>query len=310
MDLYEQVENMASHNGVKVPAVDVISHSIKFIASAALKHMNKIVKGKALSMDEVHWVITVPAIWPHTANQKMRCAAIKAGLPRSMMLVMEPEAAALHCRNRQKGLAFSPGTRYMVIDCGGATVDMVFHKIDSKGNTQELLPPTGGLWGSTMVDSNFKTFLEEIFGSYQLEGNKCEMISLLEQFELRKMIFSPVHRGATEILTAELKPKYLDEYNKKHNSNVRYDKQKLYIPASQMSNMFSEPIDNIVDCVKKALEALNGKSLNCIFFIFLSLFSEEKNTCGTIVLWCFNTFNSFLLLFSDIWGYLSCRGIC
>jgi hypothetical protein len=54
------------------------------------------------------------------------------------MLALEPEAAAVHCRNQQKGLTFSPGTRYMVVDCGGGTVDMVLHEIDPKGNFSSL----------------------------------------------------------------------------------------------------------------------------------------------------------------------------
>jgi hypothetical protein len=49
------------------------------------------------------------------------------------MLVLEPEAATVHCRNKRKDLAFPPGTRYMVIDCGGETVNMVFHELDPKG---------------------------------------------------------------------------------------------------------------------------------------------------------------------------------
>jgi hypothetical protein len=82
----------------------------------------------------------------------------------------------------------------MVIDCGGGTVDMVFHEIDAQGNTQEFLPPTGGPWGSTMVDKNFLKLVVEIFGVEQLKENECELLNMLEQFEVRKMIFTPTQR--------------------------------------------------------------------------------------------------------------------
>jgi hypothetical protein len=62
-------------------------------------------------------------------------------------------------------------------------------------------------------------------------------------------------------------------YNKKHNSNVRYDEKKLHIPQPLMSSLFLEPIDNIVNCVKKCLVTLNGKALNCIILSFSAFLS-------------------------------------
>lgn len=38
----------------------------------------------------------------------------------------------------------SLGTRYMVVDCGGGTVDITVHEMtDKKGNLRELHKPTG-----------------------------------------------------------------------------------------------------------------------------------------------------------------------
>ena len=44
---------------------------------------------------------------------------------------------------------FLPGTRYMVVDCGGGTVDITVHEMESKaGNLIELYKATGGPYGS------------------------------------------------------------------------------------------------------------------------------------------------------------------
>ena len=41
------------------------------------------------------------------------------------------------------------GTRYMVVDCGGGTVDITVHEIESKkGYLTELYKATGGPYGS------------------------------------------------------------------------------------------------------------------------------------------------------------------
>jgi hypothetical protein len=41
------------------------------------------------------------------------------------------------------------GGRYVVVDCGGGTVDITVHEIDSKdGHLKELFRATGGAYGS------------------------------------------------------------------------------------------------------------------------------------------------------------------
>jgi molecular chaperone DnaK (HSP70) len=44
---------------------------------------------------------------------------------------------------------FVLGGRYVVVDCGGGTVDITVHEIDSKdGHLKELFRATGGAYGS------------------------------------------------------------------------------------------------------------------------------------------------------------------
>lgn len=40
------------------------------------------------------------------------------------------------------------GTRYMVVDCGGGTVDITVHELDSTGKLAELHKASGGPYGS------------------------------------------------------------------------------------------------------------------------------------------------------------------
>ena len=50
------------------------------------------------------------------------------------------------------------GTRYIVVDCGGGTVDITVHELDNKmGTLKELYKATGGPFGSVgMFDSKEK----------------------------------------------------------------------------------------------------------------------------------------------------------
>lgn len=50
----------------------------------------------------------------------------------------------------------------MVLDCGGGTIDIAAHRVTSASPLmlKEIEEPTGGAWGSTVVDSKFKAFLK------------------------------------------------------------------------------------------------------------------------------------------------------
>ena len=48
--------------------------------------------------------------------------------PHPILIVLEPEAAALYCRTMNSKLGLSIGSCVTVVDCGGGTVDLVVSK--------------------------------------------------------------------------------------------------------------------------------------------------------------------------------------
>ena len=60
---------------------------------------------------------------------------------------------------------FSLGlTQYIVVDCGGGTVDLTVHELDvTQGTLKELHKGTGGPCGATGVDREFEKLLKRIF---------------------------------------------------------------------------------------------------------------------------------------------------
>ena len=94
----------------------------------------------------------------------------------ALILALEPEDASLCCRQNRQELNFGPGIKYMVVDCGGGTVDIAVHEIDENDNfseknnmiikilgfTQSKTAPRGGAWGSTKIYNNFKILLFEV----------------------------------------------------------------------------------------------------------------------------------------------------
>ncbi|XP_035679344.1 heat shock 70 kDa protein 12A-like [Branchiostoma floridae] len=196
---------LTAANGRTLPALDVFSHALKFL-SDHLRDAVKISTGADIEAHNIRWVITVPAIWNDAAKQFMREAAYKAGIAsrnhrKRLLIALEPEAASLFCRQlpvahfrkdtgNTTSLQMDPEERYMVVDCGGGTVDVTVHEIRDDGSVRELHRPTGGPWGGTNVDSNFSDLLDRIFGEEFMNDyrNKFpqENVQLMADFEMKK----------------------------------------------------------------------------------------------------------------------------
>jgi hypothetical protein len=105
----------------------------------------------------------------------VRAAAAAAGLVGSadsprLLLVRRPEAAAVASILQSAPAvraAMALGTKMVVVDCGGGTVDIMVSKIKSTAPLQlaEILPPSGGPWGATNVDARFMSFVEQLLGA-------------------------------------------------------------------------------------------------------------------------------------------------
>jgi hypothetical protein len=83
-----------------------------------------------------------------------------------LVLAIEPECACLATEKDTKGF-LSVNDQFMVLDCGGGTVDITMHRSLSKEpfRLQELARPEGGDWGSTYVDEQFGAFMSKLLGA-------------------------------------------------------------------------------------------------------------------------------------------------
>jgi molecular chaperone DnaK (HSP70) len=82
-----------------------------------------------LSKRQMDYIITVPAIWSDRAKSLTRQATVKAGIPEDrLVLVTEPEAAALYCATTCAEVDLDDGDRFLICDAGGGTV--VSHELN------------------------------------------------------------------------------------------------------------------------------------------------------------------------------------
>ncbi|WAR31547.1 HS12A-like protein, partial [Mya arenaria] len=138
----------------------------------------------------------------------------QAGIGKGKLtLALEPEAASLYCRhlpvNKNVGhsdaslYSFPEGTKYMVLDAGGGTVDITVHEIVSENTVRELHKASGGAWGGIKVDEEFEKLIDELIGPGSVDDLKRESmeeyLDLTQEFEIKKREIDPTSEKQVSI---------------------------------------------------------------------------------------------------------------
>ncbi|XP_021359149.1 heat shock 70 kDa protein 12A-like isoform X2 [Mizuhopecten yessoensis] len=257
-----------------MPAKTIFSMAIRFLREHLLTMIQKQI---ANELDEgmIGWVITVPAIWDEGAKQFMREAAQAAGVcTEHLQLALEPEAASLYCMKehairvceqstgRTVAPLFEEGSKFIVVDMGGGTIDMTVHQITIGQRIREIRRACGGACGGTTVDNAFRAFLHEVFGNEVLETLKQDSMSdyleLFQDFEVkkrgfkselgRKVVFHmPV--ALVELYENMTGNKFADSMSKstKLSQSVSIKRDKMHIGFEVCKDFFSEAVCGIMN---------------------------------------------------------------
>ncbi|WAQ94617.1 HS12B-like protein, partial [Mya arenaria] len=130
---------------------------------------------------------------------------------KKLTVALEPEAASLFCRhlpiersgNETSLGKMKAGQRYLVLDAGGGTIDITVHEVMQSMDVKELFKASGGAWGGTKVDEDFKGFINDIAGFDAIADLKQkhldDFIDLFRRFENKKRSISPDKDSKTVI---------------------------------------------------------------------------------------------------------------
>ncbi|KAL6455376.1 hypothetical protein MHYP_G00361860 [Metynnis hypsauchen] len=282
MELYGKVlhrdSTMTAKNGKKMRAMKVFSESLKFMKDHALDMIGKHTAGVSYSASDATWVLTVPAIWSSAAKQFMTEAAIEAGLvtesePERLIVALEPEAASVWCKQLPKDgfmegdlteavtIEQVPGTQYMVVDCGGGTIDITVHEVVEGGRLKELHRVSGNNLGGQTVDKNFIAFLREIFSEKVFDGFEKNYPS-----ELKRLMydFSMCKRYEGEVLVQcpynlqELarNAKDIEDYFE-GNSDAEWESGSILLSGTKLRALHDDCIMGIENLMEEILEKSN-----------------------------------------------------
>ncbi|KAG0019855.1 hypothetical protein BGZ80_005180 [Entomortierella chlamydospora] len=255
------------NNKVSVP--DAISDYLRafheYVADRILQEF-----GRSHSRKSFRYCLTVPAMWSDKAKDVMRKAAIRAGLitaadhPDRLMLVSEPEAAALYCEKACKQYDLGHGDRFMICDAGGGTVDLIVYEIAMTAQGRHLSEVTkghGASCGSMFIDLNLGNLLIEKFKRQGAVFPKSVIQTLVETFAYQ---LKPQFDGEEDMYLALPRNDCFDDL--RDPSSIGIDGGYMCLKASELKKVVFEPV------VKQVLaliqEQLKGaKSCSAIFMV-------------------------------------------
>ncbi|CAN0261095.1 unnamed protein product, partial [Scytosiphon promiscuus] len=191
-----------STGGHTVPLLGVMTASLAYFKEDVVGYLST-TGGRMVQATSINWVLTVPAMYDDFAKRFMRQAAYAAGMidrvnSPKLRLCLEPEAACLAATKDIPLSCEAEGKEMMIIDCGGGTVDITTHHIVSVEPliVEEVAKPGGGLFGSTRVDDEFKSWLKRFLAeSFEMIEKSPALVTLMNAWESKKAQYEGTDSG-------------------------------------------------------------------------------------------------------------------
>ena len=228
--------------------------------------------GRRFTRESFQYCLTVPAMWSDKAKDTMRKAAIQAGIvkendiPDRLMLVSEPEAAALYCERSCKEYDLKDGDRFLICDAGGGTVDLIVYDVfgTTEGQTlSEVTKGHGASCGSMLIDQNFGKLLVEKFSSQgaNIRDDDELILKLVEKFAYT---LKPQFDGEEDLyLELPLSP-FFD--NLEFPDVIGIDEEVMCFTAGELKKAVFDPVvEQVLELIQDQLD--KAKDCSAIFLV-------------------------------------------
>ena len=198
--------------------------------------------------------------------------------------------------------------KYGVVDCGGGTVDIVYHSLeendddDDKGRTfivRELVPPSGGPYGGTRVDAAFQQLLEPVFCRGQSMSFFEELkktytatwLNLMKQLEDKKNVLDekPDSEPVWFDLSLQFNSACMQITGRDALSLIQDSQvdgielsatEQLEVRAGLIKGLYSSSISEICKCLKEDLKAGPASKVGALYMV--GTFSTSRFLLDTV----------------------------
>uniref|UniRef100_A0A4W6C9T5 Heat shock protein family A (Hsp70) member 12A.2 n=1 Tax=Lates calcarifer TaxID=8187 RepID=A0A4W6C9T5_LATCA len=212
---------------------------------------------------------------------------VTKGKQAKLVIALEPEAASVWCKKlpaegfitQNHGgdkLDQSPGTQYIVVDCGGGTIDITVHEVLDGGALKELHKASGNDLGGQTVDKKFKEFLREIFchgvwDEYEREY-PSEVQKLMYEFTVLKQVNEDVQITCPFNLGTIAQGKQKIEKFFETVEGASWNGGSVKISKEKMKSFFDESLKSII----KSLREILNKDLRIEYILLVGGYAESE----------------------------------
>ncbi|CAB5192646.1 unnamed protein product [Rhizophagus irregularis] len=237
---------------------------------------------------QVLLVLTVPAEYSEKEIAIMRDCVFEAGLikekcSKNLRFTTEPEAVAINCLNDRRNDdihdMLTIGSNFMVVDCGGGTVDLTTRKLLEDNKLSEITERTGEFYGSTFIDRIFIDFLREKLGcnaiDLLIENNYGQYQYMIQDFcRNAKLPFTGDNLNFLyELDIEETAPVLLQYVNEETRYIMEENDLIIEIKYEDVKAMFDPVVDRIIKLIHSQLSNAREK---CSTIFLAGGFSESK----------------------------------
>lgn len=289
--LSEGSMDVEDHLGKPLAALEVFSKSLSYMKEEVLKKLKCTVEEKEeykdilITTENIHWIVTVPAIWDDYAKKFMRDAAEKANIPsKQLTLALEPECAAIYVLTGANLVASSkqsdntmcdPGEKFLVADLGGGTADFSVVEITKEHKLKHLHYASGGDWGGKNVNQNIFDIYKEIFGTEVMKTfskEKADILEMENNIELKKRDLGsgePLSLTLLPSLTTLCPESYKDMVMKsKYRYSIKCKGERTVFQKSLVDDAIFKPVvGEIANHMKSILKEPNADGVKTIILV-------------------------------------------
>ncbi|CAB4375392.1 unnamed protein product [Rhizophagus irregularis] len=238
-------------------------------------------------LEEVLIIITVPAEYSEKDKGIMRECAHRAGLikereSKNLQFTTEPEAAAIYCMENSLKVhdLNTPQTTFMVVDCGGGTVDLTTRKVLEGKQLSEVTERAGDFCGSTFIDKEFLKALSKILGGRAIDllrdNHYGQMQYMIQEFSINVKI--PFTGDKSEFKSYEMDLEDVVPVVKQYVTKEVQEKMEetdwlIEFGYDDIKSMFDPIVERIIDMIKMQL---NNSRETCSAMFLVGGFSQSK----------------------------------
>ncbi|KAF8421674.1 hypothetical protein EV426DRAFT_565316 [Tirmania nivea] len=249
--------------------VDVVADYLKCLKEHALDVLSKSFGAEFWKSIPIEYYLTIPAVWSEAAKALTLQAAERAGIgsKNELVLIAEPEAAAIYCLSHMWQDSLKVGETVVVADCGRGTVDLVSYKILTRQPKLKIkeIAIGGGLCGSVFLNRRFETFVRKRIGSDIVNEMICKerpYKKMMKDFDERlKRIFRDP--DDQELMDCDLGNAVRDDAVKRVEDGF------LEITREEMRGVFNPVIQEILQLVREQINTVGLGSQDSVSTILL-----------------------------------------